>query len=693
MGASAPALYMKGGVAMFGSIFMLFSAFHWIVPGILFLVVFGFFNAKTLKKYRNIKKEESCSDNKIMAFLKTRATNAYAFVRSVHPAYFAAAAGIDLVLYLTYYFMYKKEAGVTPGLSFAAFIVVTALIVLTVVMTWRRTVRLFALVLSGTMIWLLSGVLEALKANVSWFFRTQTAVNAIDFFGIFPEMLFWISIGIIFARFFYKKSGTVDGNPKIDQDYKKFWRRFYAWAAVVVCVVVMFILVDMGKDFFDLSWESVPASANDDSEMNQQEESTTPAMVIATATTAVNVDETTVDSALAAEAEPWYKFRNLELQDDGIEGNDWNVGPDPTLDLTKKEKKELAADPDGFWHKKLKESGDEDVLLRTLVMAWEDVNLGTGLLDSLDDGFNGWSVVDPFDQVDKAVKVFAADEELCDKYWNKALDILDSADEGNVVTAEKLHYPVYINPGKNTIDGIPEVAILETEGTMEDCKVYQFIRDGKKVDLAFSINDGFRPCVVDKIYVAPTPSKTTPTPTPTPPVKKATPPAKTTKVNPKPSPDTNTTTPTPTNPVPTPKPTVSVPKDPSKSPDFSKINPEAGGDRDNHGPGEMTIGDSNEWSTKENPDDSVHMTYSEYKEKIEKVEKAEPEVAKSPTASEPAPTPAPAPGTPPVDNVDDNEKEINKKTKEEPLVKKADGEKIDNSKPVTTWGGLKGNED
>lgn len=686
---------------MFGSIFMSFSAIHWIVPGILFLVVFGFFNAKTLGKYRSIKKEESCSGNKIMAFIKIHATNAHAFVGSVHPGYFAAAAGIDLGLCLTYYFIYLKKESVTPGWSFAAFVVVTALIVLTIVMTWRRTVRLFALVLSGTMIWLLSGVLEALKANASWFFRTETGIKAIDFFGIFPAVLFWIGIGIIFARFFYKKSGTVDGNPKIDQDYKKFWRRFYVWAAVGVCVVVLFILGDMGKDFFDLSWESVPASANDGGQMNQQEENTTPATTTpatTTATTAANADEATADSALAAEAEPWYKFRNLELQDDEIDGNDWNVGPDPTLSLTKEEKEELAADPDGFWHKKLKERGDEDLLVRALVMAWEDVSLGTGLLDSLTDELNGWSAVNPFDQVDKAIKVFAADKELCDKYWNKALEILDSADKSEVVKAEKLHYLVYISPGKNTIDGKPEVAILETEGKMEDCIVYTFIRDGKKVDLAFSINDGFRPCVVDKIYVAPTPSKTTPTPTP--PVEKTTPPVKTTKVTPSPTPkktDTTVTNYTPTttyNPVPTSTPTVPVPKDPARSPDFSKINPEAGGDRDDHGPGEMTIGDSDTWSTKENPDDSVHKTYPEYKEKIEKVEKAEPEVAKSPTASEPTPTPAPVPGTPPVDRVDNNEKEIDKKTEGDPLVVKADGKEIDNSKPVTkTWGGLKGNED
>ena len=90
----------------------------------------------------------------------------------------------------------------------------------------------------------------------------------------------------------------------------------------------------------------------------------------------------------------------------------------------------------------------------------------------------------------------------------------------------------------------------------------------------------------------------------------------------------------------------------------------------------------------------IHKTYPEYKEKIEKVEKAEPEVAKSPTASEPTPTPAPVPGTPPVDRFDNNEKEIDKETEGDPLVKKADGKEIDNSKPVTkTWGGLKGNED
>lgn len=679
---------------MFGSIFMTFTAIHWIVSGILFLVVFGFFNAKTLAKYRSIKKENSCSDNKIIAFLKTHATNACAFVRAVHPGYFLAGLGIDVGLCLVYYNIYLKKPGETPLWSFISFIGVTALVVLTVVMTWRRTTRLFALVLSGTLLWLLSGVLESTKANASYYFRTGlTDINAVDFFYVFPTVIFLIAVGIILARWCWKMAGTVDENSRIDQDYKKFWRRFYRVAAIAA---VGLLLVWGVSYFFDLSWESVPASANDGGEMNQQEENTTPATTTpaatTTATTAANADEATADSALAE----WYKFRNLELQDDEIDGNDWNVGPDPTLSLTKEEKEELAADPDGFWHKKLKERGDEDLLVRALVMACEDVSLGTGLLDSLTDELNGWSAVNPFDQVDKAIKVFAADKELCDKYWNKALEILDSADKSEVVKAEKLHYLVYISPGKNTIDGKPEVAILETEGKMEDCIVYTFIRDGKKVDLAFSINDGFRPCVVDKIYVAPTPSKTTPTPTP--PVKKTTPPVKTTKVTPTPTPkktDTTVTDYTPTstyNPVPTSTPTVPVPKDPARSPDLSKINPEAGGDRDDHGPDEMTIGDSDTWSTKENPDDSVHMTYSEQKEKYEKTKAAEPEVAKSPTASEP--TPAPVPGTPPVDRFDNNEKEIDKETEGDPLVVKADGKEIDNSKPVTkTWGGLKGNED
>lgn len=664
----------------------------WVIPGIAFIVMLTLLDDRVRAKYekRKAEVEENRNGSKVVRFFKATAKNAWAFLKSVNPWVVFIGILMDVGLCVMLSFSLSST-----GVSTIFYGILIAMIIATVVLSWVNAVRFLSLVCCGGMICCFYKLMSFIWSNASWYSRHELKLDvSMDLLEAIPFALFLIGIGIICARYFYKSMRTVKVDSTIDEDYKGFWRFLYGAVALVSVAMIVW----GASYFFRVSWESVPASANDGGEIAQQEESTTPATTTPATTeavtTTVNADEATADSALAE----WYKFRNLELQDDGIDGNDWNVGPDPTLSLTKEEKEELAADPDGFWHKKLKERGDEDLLVRALVMACEDVSLGTGLLDSLTDELNGWSAVNPFDQVDKAIKVFAADKELCDKYWNKALEILDSADKSEVVKAEKLHYLVYISPGKNTIDGKPEVAILETEGKMEDCIVYTFIRDGKKVDLAFSINDGFRPCVVDKIYVAPTPSKTTPTTTP--PVEKTTPPVKTTKVTPSPTPkktDTTVTDYTPTstyNPVPTSTPTVPVPKDPARSPDFSKINPEAGGDRDDHGPGEMTIGDSDTWSTKENPDDSVHMTYSEQKEKYEKTKAAEPEVAKSPTASEPTPTPAPVPGTPPVDRFDNNEKEIDKETEGDPLVVKADGKEIDNSKPVTkTWGGLKGNED
>lgn len=388
-----------------------------------------------------------------------------------------------------------------------------------------------------------------------------------------------------------------------------------------------------------------------------------------------------------AEDEPWFKFYNLKLLEDEDKTNDLDFGPDPTKGVSEDKLK------DPQWsNKKIRKLMSCDPALTTAIAVDIDDAFGAGIINTVMYWYFEKTSIPVLgndeDIANFVTRLFRDNEDIFRKAQALVYEHLDlfEWDTGIAETCEDK-----MAMGVSAIDDTPNILFLKSKQKMK-----RFFRGtasirGTKVEVAYNVTDGFIPTRVEKVYVPPKPTPT-PTSTPTdndgkkkvvtPTQKKTTPTTKTT--------DTTDYTPvtTPSNTNTNPVPSVPVIKDPSKSPDFGN----AGGNGDNPGPGEATIGDSDRWSTKEDMvNDSVHMTYPEYKEVIEKDKKAEPEVATSPTASEPT-KPNPNPELPIT--ADSNEKEIDKPTiVEKELPKKAEDNKPINSTPVTSWGGLKGNED
>ena len=385
-----------------------------------------------------------------------------------------------------------------------------------------------------------------------------------------------------------------------------------------------------------------------------------------------------------AEDEPWFKFYNLELLEDEDKTNDLNFGPDPTKGVSEDKLK------DPQWsNKKLRKFMSYDPALTTATIVDIDDAFGAGIINTVMYWYFEETSIpilgNDEDIANFVTRLFRDNEDIFRKAQALVYEYLDLF-EWDTGIAEICEDKMAM--GVSVIDDTPNILFLKSKQKMK-----RFFRGtasirGTKVEVAYNVTDGFIPTRVEKVYVPPKPTST-PTSTPTdgktkvktPTQKTTTPTMKTT--------DTTDYTPvtTPSNTNTNPVSSVPVIKEPSKSPDFGN----AGGNGDNPGPGEATIGDSDRWSTKEDMvNDSAHMTYPEYKEVIEKDKKAEPEVATSPTASEPTkPNPNPDPIT-----TDSNEKEIDKPTiVEKELPKKAEDNKPIDSTPVTSWGGLKGNED
>ena len=271
---------------------------------------------------------------------------------------------------------------------------------------------------------------------------------------------------------------------------------------------------------------------------------------------------------------PWYHFYNSDLQNDEDKDNDFNFGPSAYAETTTAE----TAD------KEFRERLAKDPALGAADMAWLDSIVKTRFIGVFYDEADGaWDAA-----INKAKEGWLkAGEDEYKKVVNTFFNYLNKATKVEIIERTSgLDDQMYMNPV--TIDGVPDVIVLETENHTGHFLRYTFEIKGEEFTVEYRLECGFQPCNVQaQMGIKPQNTPIVPTNTP----------------EPSPSP-----TPTPT-PTPEPEPEPEPKKDPSKS----KVLP-----NDDDGPGENTNSGGRE-STKDKPTNSNHMTYPEYKNEIEKL--------------------------------------------------------------------------
>ena len=321
------------------------------------------------------------------------------------------------------------------------------------------------------------------------------------------------------------------------------------------------------------------------------------------------------------EPKPLWHFFNLDLQGDGEKGNEYNFGCEPDCEMSP-EAMDIA------FRNRLK----QDPPLGAADMASFDAKLGTRYLGVFyDECDEEWDRA-----INKAKTDWVnGDPEEYYKTLDSWFDFLDSAVSVEIREQKDIVDQMYMNPF--TIDGVPDVIVMETDDHTGHFLVYTFkIKNTKKVEVAYRIECGFQPCnVAETMKIKPQkrsgggggggiqpitggggkptingggPKPTsTPTPEPTP-----------------------TSTPKPT-PTPTPTPTSTPKKDSTQG---STIIP-----NDNSGSGENTNNPANpNHSTKEPPNSSITQTPQETQQAIQQIEEANKDAGGGDTPSTPPPT-------------------------------------------------------
>ena len=330
-------------------------------------------------------------------------------------------------------------------------------------------------------------------------------------------------------------------------------------------------------------------------------------------------------------------------------------------------------------------------------LAWFDSILGSRYMGEFYSQCNEqWDAA-----INQAAREFMADKS---QYW-KTLKAFSRGYLENPLTrvelrkAEVMDDQMYLNPF--TVDGIPDVIVLETKDHQGLFLVFIFTIKHQEFEVPFRINCGYQPTDVHEIlHIEPLPEPPEPeklppveaptttvpqtTPAPTEPQTTQAPPPPTTAAPPTteaptPAPTVPPTTPAPTEPQTTPAPT----KDPSKGVQGEPVAP-----NDNPGPGEYTppatkSGEGQlEPETISSKDEAIsgnsstnQTSYDEYRARMSELESINAAAQQQTPAPTPAPTVAPtqpaptqAPATqapteaptpaptqaPPTTHVDDN---------------------------------------
>lgn len=309
-----------------------------------------------------------------------------------------------------------------------------------------------------------------------------------------------------------------------------------------------------------------------------------------------------------ASATNWH-FYNNDVQG-GDEADDFNFGPEPDA--------ETATELDADFRERL----ENDPALGAADIAWADAWLGTRYLGEFYESCNeDWAKT-----INAAKEAWIKDPDAYAMTLDAFFQFLNTA-EVKVTPGNGLEDQMYMNP--YTTDGTPDVIVLATPDHNGKFLTYLFtIKGTGKVKVSYRIECGYQPTNVEEVMgITPqsTPSKGTPS--------KGTPGKG-------------------DNPTPTPTPTPEKnKKDQSKIP---KKNTEPNDDK---GPGEKTIGNDPNHSTKDRSDNSTSGSYQDYQNNQKNLEDTNKSQKTGSDSSKPS-TPAPSSNT----NVDNNGGKINTPT-------------------------------
>lgn len=200
------------------------------------------------------------------------------------------------------------------------------------------------------------------------------------------------------------------------------------------------------------------------------------------------------------EVEQWYTFLNTKLQDDGDESNDFNFGPNPyNPDWT-------AVDYDRDFRQCLA----LDSALLAGDSAWADAIVGTRYLGIFYEECKGeWAST-----INAAKRAFMEDQILHYKTLDAFYLFLDSAESVELKQGLDMDDQMYMNPF--TVDGVPDLIVMETRDHDGWFLVYTFVIKGQKFEVAYRIDCGYQPTNVEEVMdIKPQPEPERPTQAPT----------------------------------------------------------------------------------------------------------------------------------------------------------------------------------
>ncbi len=408
-----------------------------------------------------------------------------------------------------------------------------------------------------------------------------------------PTLFLIATIGFFVIDFFYfryrnmnKVKNGDDEETVREKEEKTKTNHALGIAAIVVTTLLLLVALFKGVD-----WPAVRSTENAEAASVVEIEP-------------VVITQQPIATNTATEPESWYRFYNAELLKDDDVLNDYNFGSNPYREDWK------AADYDRDFRERLR----NDPALAAADMAWLDANVGTRYLGEFYESCKGdWA------KTINTTKVrFIEDQETYYKTLDAFFAYLDSA-EVSIKKGSDLDDQMYMNP--YTVDGVPDVIVMETIDHEGLFLVYTFTIKGQTFEVAYRIECGYQPTNVEEVMkITPqenpnkpsTPSNPTtpvpvgPNPTPVP-------------VTPTPVPVTPTpvpVTPTPVPVTPTPVPVTPTPN-PTKNPELApKENTEP---NDDPGPGPDTnAGVGATQSTSDRDDTSTsYQSYDDYKTDVE----------------------------------------------------------------------------
>ena len=261
----------------------------------------------------------------------------------------------------------------------------------------------------------------------------------------------------------------------------------------------------------------------------------------------------------------WSDYYNGAIQEDGINENDFNFGPDPgelnDYELDREFRLRLSHDP----------------ALGAASMAWVDAKTGMRTMGVFyDECSHNWAKA-----INVAKEKFIRDHSLYRQYLDNFFALLDSA-KVSIAQVDGIVDQFYMNPF--TIDGIPDVIVMLTKDHKGSILVYTFTIKDNQVPVGFRKDCGFQGCSWDKTETVAKVTKIQPVPEPE---RKADTPKPPTAGEITPVPKAPTPTPVPPTPTPVPGGGSDPEKDPSKTPEAqSESNNDSGkGDDTNSGKG------------------------------------------------------------------------------------------------------------